>query len=132
MHANSPKLSLRSRTAGTTVSGRRTSPLCAAIVLLLATAPALPLAAAPGAGAAITPATELASVLVIGPADRRVRSAATELDLSVRETPQAISVVLSGQMRPFGADSVNDARRPDTGVRVDEWEANRTGYSARG
>lgn len=77
-------------------------------------------------------ATELDAIRVVGHRANRVSNGATNLDLSIRETPQSISVVTSEQMRLFGADSVNEALRLATGVRVDEWETNRTSFSARG
>src|SRR5690606_26140975 len=116
--------------------GRLRTAILSALPLLCAVAPAL--AAAPagpaGAPAADAPAsaTELDAVRVLGQRANRVSNGATNLDLSIRETPQSISVVTSGQMRRFAADSVNEALRLATGVRVDEWETNRTSYSARG
>ena len=77
-------------------------------------------------------ATDLDAVLVVGQRANRVSNGATNLDLAIKETPQSISVVSSEQMRQFGATSVNDALRLATGVQVDEWETNRTSYSARG
>lgn len=98
---------------------------------------ALPLMLAPTARAADTgaealTATDLDTIRVVGQRANRVSNGATNLDLSIRETPQSISVVTAEQMRQFGADSVNEALRLATGVRVDEWETNRTSYSARG
>lgn len=89
-------------------------------------------AAAPAVPAAATPATDLDAIHVVAQRANRVSNGATNLDLSIRETPQSISVVTSEQMRDFGADSVNEALRLAPGVRVDEWETNRTSYSARG
>jgi outer membrane receptor for ferric coprogen and ferric-rhodotorulic acid len=93
--------------------------------------------AAPGAQAddttaADTEATELDRVLVVAQRVGRVSNGATNLDLAIKDTPQSISVVSGEQMREFGADSVNEALRLATGVQVDEWETNRTSYSARG
>ncbi|MGY1529337.1 TonB-dependent siderophore receptor [Luteimonas sp. A649] len=124
----------------------RASPLRTAIALalplMLATAPGLAAAqsaepaAQPAAEAPVTTgtlaATDLDTIRVVGQRANRVSNGATNLDLSIRETPQSISVVTAEQMRQFGANSVNAALRLATGVRVDEWETNRTSYSARG
>jgi outer membrane receptor for ferric coprogen and ferric-rhodotorulic acid len=85
----------------------------------------------PATGAS-APATTLDTVLVVAQRAERSSSGATNLDISLKDTPQSISVVTDEQMRQFDADSVNDALRLATGVRVDEWETNRTTYSSRG
>ncbi len=86
--------------------------------------------------AAAPDATELDAVLdavlVVAQRASRTSTGATNLDLDIKDTPQSISVVSGELMRQFGANSVNDALRLATGVRVDEWETNRTSYSARG
>jgi outer membrane receptor for ferric coprogen and ferric-rhodotorulic acid len=74
----------------------------------------------------------LSQVMVVAQRAERVSNGATNLDLAIKDTPQSISVVTDEQMRDFGADSVNEALRLATGVQVDEWETNRTTYSARG
>ncbi|HBK46008.1 MAG TPA: TonB-dependent siderophore receptor [Xanthomonadaceae bacterium] len=79
-----------------------------------------------------TSAADLDAVLVVAQRAERVSNGATNLDLAIKDTPQSISVVTGEQMRQFGATSVNDALRLATGVQVDEWETNRTSYSARG
>lgn len=84
------------------------------------------------ADAARTRATDLDAVLVVAQRAERVSNGATNLDLAIKDTPQSISVVTREQMQQFGANSVNDALRLATDVQVDEWETNRTSYSARG
>ena len=84
------------------------------------------------ANAAKARATDLDAVLVVAQRAERVSNGATNLDLAIKDTPQSISVVTREQMQQFGANSVNDALRLATGVQVDEWETNRTSYSARG
>lgn len=56
----------------------------------------------------------------------------TRLDLSLRETPQAISVISRAQIEDFGLDTVDDVLRQATGVNVDSAETDRTYYNARG
>lgn len=77
-------------------------------------------------------ATDLDAVLVVGQRANRVSNGATNLDLAIKETPQSISVVSSEQMEQFGTDSLNDALRLATGIQVEEWETNRTNFTARG
>ena len=110
-----------------------TSGLPLAIALVLASLPAM--AQDTGSSTAAsdeTTTTELDTVMVVVQRANRASNGATNLDLDIKDTPQSISVVSAAQMRQFGATSVNEALRLATGVRVDEWETNRTSYSARG
>lgn len=77
-------------------------------------------------------AKQLDQVMVVAQRAERVSNGATNLDLAIKDTPQSISEVTSEQMTNFGATSVNDALRLATGIQVDEWETNRTTYTARG
>lgn len=76
--------------------------------------------------------TDLDKVLVIGQRAERISSGATNLELTIKETPQSISEVTQVQMSRFGADDLNDALRLATGIQVEQWETNRTNYLARG
>lgn len=58
--------------------------------------------------------------------------AATKLELSARQTPQAVSTITGAQLEDFKLDSVNDALKYTTGIQVQEVETDRTYYSARG
>lgn len=62
----------------------------------------------------------------------RRSESATGLNLSLRETPQSVSVVTRANMDDFGLDSVNDALDGVTGVTVERVETDRTYYTARG
>lgn len=77
-------------------------------------------------------ATDLGPVRVVAQRAERTSNGATNLDLAIKDTPQSISVVTSDQMNAFDANSVNDALRLATGIQVEEWETNRTTYTARG
>lgn len=79
-----------------------------------------------------TEATELDKVLVVAQRADRTSNGATNLDLTIKETPQSISVVTADLMQDFGADDVNDALRLATGINVEAAETNRTYYMARG
>src|SRR5690606_21529778 len=109
------------------VSVRRAGRLSAAIALALACLPGLALAEPQDAGQegssdSDPSASQLDAVLVVAQRASRVSNGALNLDLAIKDTPQSISVVTGEQMRQFGANSVNDALRLATGVRVDEWE----------
>lgn len=62
----------------------------------------------------------------------RRSSSATKLDLSLRETPQTVSVVSRNQMDDFKLNNVNDALSATSGIVVERVETNRTYYTARG
>jgi outer membrane receptor for ferric coprogen and ferric-rhodotorulic acid len=113
---------------------RRPGRLHAAIGLALLCVSGATLAApqetAPDGAAAS--ATDLDAVMVVGQRANRVSNGATNLDLAIKDTPQSISVVSNEQMTQFGTDSLNEALRMATGIQVEEWETNRTNFTARG
>ena len=59
-------------------------------------------------------------------------TSATRLGTSIRETPQSISVVTRQQLDDFRVLSVNDALTYATGIKVEQFETDRTEYTARG
>ncbi|WP_091141955.1 TonB-dependent siderophore receptor [Novosphingobium sp. CF614] len=75
-------------------------------------------------------------IIVIGalPDDYVVgdQGASTRLNLSLRETPQAVSVVTRAQIEDFNLDTVDDLLSRVTGINVDRPETDRTYYNARG
>ncbi|WP_153116193.1 TonB-dependent siderophore receptor [Rhodocyclus tenuis] len=62
----------------------------------------------------------------------RKSSSATGLKLSLRETPQTVSVISRSQLSDFRLDSVNDALAASSGINVERVETDRTYYTARG
>jgi outer-membrane receptor for ferric coprogen and ferric-rhodotorulic acid len=58
--------------------------------------------------------------------------AATKLDLSLRETPQSVSVTTRAKIDDFQLDNVNKVLESVTGVTVERVETDRTYYTARG
>lgn len=62
----------------------------------------------------------------------RTSHGATNLPLTIKETPQSISTIEQEAMRDFATTGTNDALRLGTGLTVDAWETSRTSYSARG
>ncbi|HEY0332824.1 MAG TPA: TonB-dependent siderophore receptor [Stenotrophomonas sp.] len=114
-----------------TVSGRRFG-LPRVSLLALGLLAALHAQADDAASPADLQATNLDQVRVVAQRAERVSNGATNLDLPIKETPQSISEVTREQMQQFGATSVNEALRMATGIQVEEWETNRTTYTARG
>ncbi|HET6433674.1 TonB-dependent siderophore receptor [Dyella sp.] len=94
-------------------------------------------------GARVADAKELPGVLTTATIDSlstegtgsyttAAQTSATRLPLSIRETPQSVSVITRAQMDDFGLDSANDVLARTTGINVEKIETDRTYYSARG
>ncbi len=64
--------------------------------------------------------------------EHRTSKGATNLPLTIKDTPQSISTIDQEAMRDFATTDSNEALRLGTGLTVDAWETNRTSYSARG
>ncbi|MCE4538666.1 TonB-dependent siderophore receptor [Pelomonas sp. P7] len=64
--------------------------------------------------------------------DEKSSSAATRLELTLRETPQSITVVGAQQIRDFGLTDINTLLDHVPGVLVERVETDRTYFSARG
>lgn len=84
------------------------------------------------AAASAIAAEELETIQITAQREARVSRGATGLDLALKDTPQSISLVTEELMQDFGANALNDALRLATGLNVEEWETNRTSYTARG
>ncbi|EJM26038.1 MULTISPECIES: TonB-dependent siderophore receptor [Pseudomonas] len=59
-------------------------------------------------------------------------SSATGLPLSIRETPQSVTVITRQQMDDRGVQSVGDALRNTPGISTQKYDSDRTEFSARG
>ena len=59
-------------------------------------------------------------------------STATRLNLSIKETPQSVSVITRQQMDDFKLDTLSKVLSQTTGVVVQHLDSDRVGYSARG
>ncbi|WP_124553920.1 TonB-dependent siderophore receptor [Methylophilus methylotrophus] len=59
-------------------------------------------------------------------------STATRLNTSIRETPQSISVITREQLDDFRVLTVNEALSYATGIKVEQFETDRTEYTSRG
>ena len=60
------------------------------------------------------------------------QSTSTRLNLTVRETPQAMTVITRAQIEDFNLNSINDVLLMTPGVNVERAETDRTYYNARG
>lgn len=81
---------------------------------------------------AVTSDYELPLITVQQKRESRVSKGATNLPMEIKDTPQTISTIDQETLRDFAVSNSNDALRLGTGINVDEWETNRTGYTARG
>jgi outer membrane receptor for ferric coprogen and ferric-rhodotorulic acid len=78
-----------------------------------------------------TESTSVSQVLV--ESERAKQSAgATGLNLSLRETPQSVTVVTRAQIQDFALNNVNELLAQVVGVNVEQVETDRTYYNARG
>ena len=75
-------------------------------------------------------ATALEGVVVTGARTRT--SAVTGLDLSLRETPQSVTIINQDRIDDFGLTNVNELLAQVTGVNVEKVETDRTYYNSRG
>lgn len=132
--------------------GLAASPLALAIRLVLLT----PMMAAPvfaatpqpevaplATGTSAAAETQVAAVLVTGNTDVGTTegsgsytpastSTATKLPLTLRETPQSVTVVTQQKMDDFNQTSINDVLGSVAGVTVEKVETDRTYYTSRG
>ncbi|MBI1684988.1 TonB-dependent siderophore receptor [Caulobacter hibisci] len=75
-------------------------------------------------------ADDLEGVVVTGAKTRT--SAVTGLDMSLRETPQSVSIIDQSLIRDFALTNVNEVLLSATGVNVEKVETDRTYYNSRG
>lgn len=115
----------------------RLHPLALACALLAAGSPVL--AAEPEAPAVpeVQADANVATVTITGANAKpgytvHDSATATRLDLSLRETPQSVSVVTREKMDDFKLNSVNDMLASTPGVTVESIETDRVYYTARG
>lgn len=75
---------------------------------------------------------EVSELVVTARRENRTSKGATGLDLSLVETPQAVTVIDRDFMDVFGLDDANSVLMLTPGVNVEEVETDRTYYNARG
>jgi outer membrane receptor for ferric coprogen and ferric-rhodotorulic acid len=85
---------------------------------------------APGAVAVDTTENQVDGVVVTG--GRTRTASATGLDLSLRETPQSVTVFDQQRIRDFALTNVNDLLAQVPGINVERTETDRTSYNSRG
>ena len=113
-------------------------PLALAIALIVspltyaADAPDAPLPAAAPADTAVMPSITITGKTAEPDYTVTTSKSASKLDLSLRETPQSVSVVTRAMMDDFKLDNVNDLLANTAGVTVERVETDRTYYPARG
>jgi outer membrane receptor for ferric coprogen and ferric-rhodotorulic acid len=100
--------------------------------LLFLSSAGLAAAGAARADTAVATAGRTVDELVVSAAARQPSAAATGLPLTLRETPQSITVVNPGQIRDFGLTDANRLLAQVPGVNVEQVETDRTYYNARG
>jgi outer-membrane receptor for ferric coprogen and ferric-rhodotorulic acid len=110
----------------------RPTPFALAAALLCGAANATSDTPAPG-----EPEQQMQTVVVQGTAEQesytaRNSTGSARLDLPLRETPQAVTVVTRAKLDDFQLDSVNDMLDTVTGVTVERVENDRTYYTSRG
>ncbi|WAC61465.1 TonB-dependent siderophore receptor [Brevundimonas sp. SL130] len=100
---------------------------------LLASASISLLGLAAGPALAQTAASdEVSEVVVMGKRVIRESAGATGLDLSLRETPQSVTVIGAAQIKQFNLTDVNQLLATLPGVNVEAVETDRTYYTSRG
>ena len=76
--------------------------------------------------------TELSDVVVMGKRVIRESAGATGLDLSLRETPQSVTVVSAETLRQYNLTDANQLLSSLPGINVEVVETDRTYYNSRG
>jgi outer membrane receptor for ferric coprogen and ferric-rhodotorulic acid len=77
-----------------------------------------------------TPENQVEGVVITG--GRTRTASATGLDLSLRETPQSVTVIDQQHIRDFALNNVNDLLTTAPGINVERTETDRTSYNSRG
>ena len=74
----------------------------------------------------------LETIMVVAARENRTSRGATNLNLSLRETPQSVTVIGRDIIENFSLDEANDVLRLTPGVNVESVETDRTYYNSRG
>lgn len=96
----------------------------------LAAAGVSSLAQAKETGVDAAEANQVDRVVITGARTRT--SAVTGLDMSLRETPQSVTIINQDRIRDFALTDVNQLLAQVTGVNVEKVETDRTYYNSRG
>lgn len=71
-------------------------------------------------------------VVIIGKRANRISKGATGLAISIKDTPQTISIISKEQISDFATSGSNEALAMGTGLNVAAYETNRAAFNARG
>ncbi|MEX0730408.1 MAG: TonB-dependent siderophore receptor [Aquisalimonadaceae bacterium] len=113
----------------------RKNALAVSAAVILSTPPSIGAASDQDEDAYTLPALQVISGAVTEGTDAYTTAssnAATKLDMSLRETPQSISVITRTLLDDFGLTNANDALETTPGITVERVETDRTYYTARG
>lgn len=105
---------------------------CLMVALPALSLPVLAHAADSAAAATTASPDEEVTVTVIGKRVIKGSAGATGLDLSLRETPQSVTVVSAQQIKDFALSDANQLLQTLPGVNVEADETDRTYYNSRG
>lgn len=83
------------------------------------------------AAEAAAPAADNSTIIVTGAADQP-SSSATALSLSVRETPQSVTIIDRERIKDFAITNINDLLDQAVGINVERVETDRTYFNSRG
>jgi outer membrane receptor for ferric coprogen and ferric-rhodotorulic acid len=72
------------------------------------------------------------STIIVTGAANQASSSATGLSLSLRETPQSVSIISRERIEDFALTNVNDLLDQAVGINVERAETDRTQYNSRG
>lgn len=101
--------------------------LLAGVVAILPAGSALAAAPADADAGAVDDST----IIVTG-AGNQASSSATGLSLTLRETPQSVSIISRERIEDFALTNINDLLSQAVGINVERVETDRTYYNARG
>ena len=104
--------------------------LLAGVAFAGVTISSLALAEETGADATTADGNQVEGVVITGARTRT--SAVTGLDMSLRETPQSVTLVNQERIKDFALTDVNQLLAQVTGVNVEKVETDRTYYNSRG
>ena len=100
--------------------------------LLLSSAAAVASFATAHADEAADSSVKVTDEVVVTHAAAQPLTSVTGLSLSIRETPQAVTVIRGEEIRDFGLNGVNELLNQTPNINVDQFETDRTTYNARG
>lgn len=71
-------------------------------------------------------------ILVVGQMGEKVSNSSTGLNLTLRETPQSITIIDEKRIKAFALTTTADVVNQAVGVNVEKWETDRANFTSRG